>query len=730
VKIQNPKRTILNAVDVETGEFINATQLNDYQFAKKFRKSVNDNEDVKSIICPECGKELSVGINRKNKDLETYFFFHRNNFSGCDLVNGKISKVEVEKLNQIYSSKETQTHKDLKKFIYSGLLKTEGVDKESVKIEKWFFQEGKLERRPDVFCIYKGKKLAFEAQVSVLSQRYMLERYNYYRKEQVFVIWIVKEFNFEKNRQFIKDIQYLNNYQNIFTIDTIGNGLCLSCHFPEPYSKHLEIKEKISVKTLSFDQLSFDSSYQVFYYNYPTELKKKELEISEEIEKRKSRLELFEQEQKLQKEIEIKKAEENWQNKWQKKTKKYAKLKFDNYFLPKHCNSYITPNEKFMVVFPENKITRDEILEIEGRNNMLLWVINAGKFMEDCELRSIESLKVMEKEINFNRKENNDFRNSLGKKIKELGSQKEMTEIELESLDKQISDKIKKAGNISKLREKLFLFLENKEHYFGDFDLKETISAKFKEKVTCLNNDETKTKKIFNDISEQIKKIDSLKEIIINGKTLKLILKIPDKNSVLGDMDNYTIVEKRTLYTLIPVVIEKSRVSYVFFRPNEYAFLYDFSKKLISLKDKLIEVNNEIKIIEEKKLEINQEMELVINGFLENELNNFNNERDAKNDELEKTIVDLDSLKDGLNSIFNDFKKDVENTKKEFKEMYYFTSPWELNKWKSTENHVLFDFNEGFIYKLVKENELKKIHYTDFIDKLGLVKSTKKKTVI
>ena len=64
MKIQNPKRTILNAVDVETGEFINATQLNDYQFAKKFRKSVNDNEDVKSIICPECGHKFKLNKNK------------------------------------------------------------------------------------------------------------------------------------------------------------------------------------------------------------------------------------------------------------------------------------------------------------------------------------------------------------------------------------------------------------------------------------------------------------------------------------------------------------------------------------------------------------------------------------------------------------------------------------------------------------------------------------------
>lgn len=722
----NPKRTIQNAVDIETGELINAKTLNDELYANHFRTRINSNDE--KIICLECEKELAVSINRKNKDLPTYYFYHRNNFSECDLVNGNLSKNEVDKLNKIFSSKETQRHKDLKQFIYDRLLKIEQIDKESIKIEKWFFQNGKLQRKPDVYCIYNGQKIAFEVQISDLSQRYMLERYNYYKNEQIYVIWILENFDFENNRQFIKDIQELNNYQNIFKLNENSKDLSFFCSYPEVYlTKNLEINDKIIEKEILFNQLEFDNFFQVFYYDYPVELRKKAKEKDEIIKKRELDRQKDEIERKLELEREIKNTETKWQNKWLALTKNHNAVRTNNIYVTEHCYFYIQPNNQFVVFFPEKNITQNEIYEIEERNSNLFWIVNTEKFFKKGEIRSIVTGYLNTLNSNFNQEDCENHRNELTDKIQSLEKKKTEKENQIDRLNNRILEKQNEKSKTIEIREKLLTAILKNEFFYEKYELKKTVSDKFKEQLLNLNNNNFQNKKEKNDILATLNTVSAYKDEKLNGKILKRLPQTPDKKDISDHFDNFTIILKSTLYTLMPEIVKKDKLPYVFYKPDDYVYLYDYSILIENLNLKLAKLEELQTKNELEKLNYNSLIDLEIEVFLNQEIETLSKNILDEKFELETILKELKVKSEELQSIIDEYNSDKDLIMKTYKRLYSFEWKPEIVKWKNTKNNIFFDTDENYLFWVNGEYQLKKVYYNDFIDKLKTIKTNKKK---
>jgi len=201
-------------------------------------------------------------------------FAHKKNTNDCILKEDSLSEKEAKKLEEIYKSKESDEHKFLKNKIGSLLKKTDGVDQSTVSIDnQYFFSEDKKQkRRPDVYCKYHNKELVFEIQLSPLTQRYILRRKEFYRKRNMYLIWVLENFDKEGQSQMELDLKHLSKHQNFFSLDKSSKKeLRLNCDYKKVLNLNNELevysswrREKILLSQLSFDE----ENYQCYYYNF------------------------------------------------------------------------------------------------------------------------------------------------------------------------------------------------------------------------------------------------------------------------------------------------------------------------------------------------------------------------------------------------------------------------------------------------------------------------------
>ncbi|MEQ8424095.1 MAG: DUF6035 family protein, partial [Cyclobacteriaceae bacterium] len=208
------ERSIKLAVDRLSGELIVA----DEAFAKSkeafaIRHQAHSGE--LDLYCRECNQKLTVPTSKYDR----IHFRHLPNAEYCILKDGNLSPEEIEQFNKILIAKESERHKELKRKIAKKLLKVEGVDAASITIDDKFIIRGNEKRGPDVYCRYWDKQLVFEIQLSNLSLRYILSRYNFYKKHSIYLIWVLDNFDVHKQGQLERDIKYLSEHQIFFNLD-------------------------------------------------------------------------------------------------------------------------------------------------------------------------------------------------------------------------------------------------------------------------------------------------------------------------------------------------------------------------------------------------------------------------------------------------------------------------------------------------------------------------------
>lgn len=286
------ERSIKKAIDEISGDVVYADKIfnADRETHEKFRKAYDIGKFVPK--CVVCKQYLSVKSSSSNR----VFLSHKPNSGYCVLKDNNYSKSERDKTEEIYASKESPEHKYLKNKIGNLLKKTKGVDKNSVVIDSEFLVNDEGERRkPDIYCTYRDKALAFEIQLSTLTQRYILERTDFYRNQKTYLIWILENFDSKKNAKMRKDLKYATPHENFFKLDkNFSEELKLNCKFKEVINvtNDLDVFKKWREKSISLDQLNFnEKNYQCFFYDISkAELKSKAEKIRLEIkEKRKKK---------------------------------------------------------------------------------------------------------------------------------------------------------------------------------------------------------------------------------------------------------------------------------------------------------------------------------------------------------------------------------------------------------------------------------------------------------
>lgn len=274
------QRSIKIALDKISGELIAAedvfsSAIDAFDVRKKY------NSDQIELYCYECGEALNVSGSKYDR----LHFKHQPNSPDCILK--ELSPRDIEGFTQHLQFKESERHKTLKNLIATKLSLVDGVDASTIAVDNRFIIRGTEKRRPDVYCKYFDKELVFEIQLSNLSQRYILNRYNFYKKNGMYLIWILDNFDIHGQSQLERDIKYLTDYQNFFRLDETSNNFQLHCDYKFPFITHdNKVLTKWLSKSISMDEINFDTSnFQVYYYDFTNKKLKVEEKHRQLVEK-------------------------------------------------------------------------------------------------------------------------------------------------------------------------------------------------------------------------------------------------------------------------------------------------------------------------------------------------------------------------------------------------------------------------------------------------------------
>lgn len=231
--------------------------------------------------CCECDQQLEVAINNVYGHC---FFKHLPNHSYCILSEENLTENKAKRYNQ--SAKESYRHKYLKTRIGELLKCTAGVDASTVSVDNLFINDGEEKRKPDVFCVYNGIRLAFEVQLSTLSIGEIRNRSEFYKRNKIYLIWIRDEFDTQSQSMTDKDIKYNDEYQNIFQLNEKADNLELICHYKKPFLYYDDVvRRRWEKQSVTLDRLQYDDDYNIYYYDFPSE----ELRFNEIAEERKQK---------------------------------------------------------------------------------------------------------------------------------------------------------------------------------------------------------------------------------------------------------------------------------------------------------------------------------------------------------------------------------------------------------------------------------------------------------
>ena len=248
-------------------------------------------EDRKGYGCPFCKTPVILKMGSKRKA----HFAHTKRPEGvkCAICEENDMTDEDRVWQKYNQPKETDEHIRLKKLIWSTLLNDPNA--RNVKIEK--NKRGSVTptrwKRPDVQCLYNGKELVFEVQISKTWISDIVEREVFYKTNGAFIIWVFNDFNISAPGLDITqaDIFYNNPEVNLFVLDKEAEEridktgeLSLNCYYKKSKAdtRTNSIVDSWTNSLIGLSNIQYDqTSKKPFYYNYTYEKTKLITELKE-----------------------------------------------------------------------------------------------------------------------------------------------------------------------------------------------------------------------------------------------------------------------------------------------------------------------------------------------------------------------------------------------------------------------------------------------------------------
>lgn len=221
-------RTINEILNLTTGEILEADNIFHDQGnreAEIFQLRTHIENQIQTCnieyVCLYCKQPVAIrGRPTALNGLRHFYFTHPYNSDDCIIKTTHRLTEEQVRCLKYNGEKESELHNRLKHLIGDYLVKTDSVD--DVSIDKIYkdIAVSKEWKRPDVLANYKGKKIAFELQLSTTFLSVIVARTRFYNERSIFLIWVFADFSVINDLQKFtqKDVYYNNNF-NVYVFD-------------------------------------------------------------------------------------------------------------------------------------------------------------------------------------------------------------------------------------------------------------------------------------------------------------------------------------------------------------------------------------------------------------------------------------------------------------------------------------------------------------------------------
>ncbi|MBW8325040.1 MAG: hypothetical protein K0M50_09785 [Prolixibacteraceae bacterium] len=695
------KRSIVTAINTITGEIVNSDLIFNTQKEGQEIRKIDKQTSGDDFCCYECGQFLETTSRNKN-----VFFKHKKWHSPCiftDDGDNKISKQELEEfflMNRIKEesqdsyavkrSTEGERHYNLKKQIVSKLKKTDYITE--VQDEKVIKKDSQF-KKADIYFEYKGRKIVIEIQISKLSARYIFSRYDFYKSQGIYLIWIVDVILKEQD-QFSIDIKYLNAYENYFNIVGEVTNFQLFCKYKNVYiTAFNELRTHWETKSIDLSELQFSEDiFQVFYYDLTKERQKKEGIRLERIKKEKL-------EEERQQRIEEERKNElfiQWKSNWL--------MKFDK--TQRNSDAFLENSVGDILYFTKDDLNYFDIKKIENQLPNLIWIVNVNKIKNSIEFTETFTSKLKE----FNKKREDD----LAKTKTDLENSFSENEISLKKelrKEEQNLKELKELENIWKLKPEKTKNLPNDYLlYFWDptlkkvdntTDLYKKIESLFKDQILSCKQERLDFLNQKDKSEKEIKTWKDKEGLIIRGKILRLKPSFEitfEELSKNGDRILFKDIDSQNIDILKEPDIEKVLAS-----PKSYFVYDDYSKRIE-------EWMADIKKIESKIEESKTRLKAIQENIEVEALKWFNlrlSETQIKIETTEKAIKlinnKIDSITKEKETIVSSLIQEQDVQRKSMIENHKWDYRIEWNyydlSWHHVAKPIFFEIDEGLYYK-------------------------------
>lgn len=300
------QRTIIDLIDVESGEFVDANMLDTMTEAELTRlkelQSIAKKSGKYKYVCAVCGQPLRLDSRQfASKRYKSYFFSHYSNGDDCPLKSTYDAIDPIRStINWYRHFKESNLHKDM----CQKLMQVFAIDKRFSEISSYptisIYGEDVHWHKPDVAANFYGYQLVFETLMYNTFLSSVIDKDSFYRMANSFLIWIFPHFSIDNQKMCEKDVYYTHK-RNIFVFDSedyyrsnteqdsskplkpafVGNGylyaqeeslkrgrFMLNCFWQTPVVSNNGIKIEWHHKLVSIEELTFDATRKdVFFHN-------------------------------------------------------------------------------------------------------------------------------------------------------------------------------------------------------------------------------------------------------------------------------------------------------------------------------------------------------------------------------------------------------------------------------------------------------------------------------
>lgn len=276
------ERLYEEVLDRETGQCLSLETFlgqDDYGAIVSSKRVALENdlvEDRVRYVCPWCESPMVLrSIPTRDRSEERFYFKHKNPADECRGIQG-LSADEIF-ARKFAHSKEGAEHKRFKRLVAES-LEADPEFSGTLTEARWTDVDGTRWRQPDVQSQWRGKRVAFEVQLSTTFLHVLAERMTFYRRNQGLLLWLFRDLESDRFRLAEDDLFFSNNRNALrvteatATLSRERGQFVLECLWHEPRMAAGAITTVPQGRIVAFDKLTFDvgdsGAPRAYYFDY------------------------------------------------------------------------------------------------------------------------------------------------------------------------------------------------------------------------------------------------------------------------------------------------------------------------------------------------------------------------------------------------------------------------------------------------------------------------------